>query len=420
MRNLVRLVIFAAVVGYLAGVSSACTNPPSEDRSRTWPPATLVYVLPDSQVDTFNALTGAINNWNAGLANYCNAPTFSFSFSSPNTQTVTRGPIPPPEPGLVARGTNDLHISGRIQYADMTVNENIPLTFPNVMTEVIAHEIGHTVGLNDCSGCDIYSNVMVTNVPGVPTWTGTQGQPGPTSCDTNVMILVAPDYACPPPPPPPPPCPDPNASCHADLGEVPADYFTYPSSGCPAGMFLSGLCCTPPPSPIIIDVNGDGFELTSAADGVMFDISGTGHPIQIAWTAFRSDDAWLCLPDTYGKCDDGKDLFGNFTPQPPSAHPNGFIALAVYDRPENGGNGDGIIDSRDRIFSSLRLWVDTNHDGISQSNELHTLPSLGVNSISLNYQESRFTDQYGNMFRYWSGINGSARNKAYDVFLVRR
>lgn len=180
-------------------------------------------------------------------------------------------------------------------------------------------------------------------------------------------------------------------------------------------------CCG---SPIILDVSGNGFHLTSAGGGVLFDILGTSHPVQIAWTAPGADNAFLCLPDSNGKCDDGKDLFGNFTPQPPSDHPNGFAALAVYDLSQNGGNGDGIIDARDEVFYSLRLWVDANHDGITQPEELHTLPSLGVNSISLDYHLSDRRDEYGNLFRYGAKVNPGASKTsevgpmAYDVLLT--
>jgi hypothetical protein len=182
--------------------------------------------------------------------------------------------------------------------------------------------------------------------------------------------------------------------------------------------------CADGPSPIIIDVDNHGFDLTNAARGVVFDIFGTGHPIQMGWTAPGVNNAFLCLPDSNGKCDDGKDLFGNFTPQPPSKHPNGFAALAVYDDPKSGGNGDGVIDARDAIFSSLRLWIDANHDGVSQPEELHTLPSLGVNSISLTYKLSEKTDQYGNRFRYRAKVNpddpdpSHVGRSAYDVFFV--
>lgn len=187
--------------------------------------------------------------------------------------------------------------------------------------------------------------------------------------------------------------------------------------------------CSPPGccgSPIIIDVSGQGFHLTNAANGVLFDISGTGHPWQLGWTALGSDNAFLALPGSDGLVHNGKELFGNFTPQPPSSDPNGFRALAVYDQPEYGGNGDGVIDSRDAIFSSLRLWIDANHDGICQPNELYTLPSLGVYSISLDYWFSRKRDQWGNLFRYRGDVNPvddtanpttAIERVTYDVFL---
>jgi hypothetical protein len=183
--------------------------------------------------------------------------------------------------------------------------------------------------------------------------------------------------------------------------------------------------CYPVPcgsSPILIDISGQGFSLTSAANGVKFDIFGTGNPIQMGWTAPGADNAFLALPGADGLVHSGKQLFGNFTPQPSSATPNGFAALAVYDMPANGGNGNGMIDAGDAIFSSLRLWIDANHDGIAQPEELHTLPSLGVNSISLNYKADQRTDQYGNVFHYRAQINpGAATNTsrmAYDVFFV--
>jgi len=113
------------------------------------------------------------------------------------------------------------------------------------------------------------------------------------------------------------------------------------------------------------------------------------------------------------------------TEQPESRNPNGFLALAEFDKPESGGNGDGIIDRRDKVFSHLVLWIDENHDGISQPNELHSLPELGVYSLALRYQESRRTDEFGNRFRYKAAVNpdpndGESRDGriTYDVFFV--
>ena len=175
-------------------------------------------------------------------------------------------------------------------------------------------------------------------------------------------------------------------------------------------------------SPVIIDVNGDGIALTAAADGVDFDLNGNGTRERLGWTVADSDDAWLALDrNENGNIDNGSELFGSFSAQPIGPNKNGFLALAEFDKAANGGNGDGVINSADNVFERLRLWQDSNHNGLVDSGELHTLASQNIRELEFDFKESKHTDQFGNEFRYRAKVKDTQEGKvarwAWDVFL---
>lgn len=215
-------------------------------------------------------------------------------------------------------------------------------------------------------------------------------------------------------------CCDSSAGC-GDTQTVACDSYL-PDSPC--SYYIDKSNCLP--SPLLIDVLGNGFDLTDAEGGVDFDIDGNPdrQAERLSWTRANSDDAWLCFDrNENGIVDSGRELFGNFTAQLAAANPpNGFNALSRFDMADRGGNGDAVIDKQDRVFSHLRLWQDVNHNGLSEPNELHTLPELGISAISLEYKESKRTDAFGNQFRYrakvWDAKGNQVGRWAWDVFLT--
>jgi hypothetical protein len=231
-----------------------------------------------------------------------------------------------------------------------------------------------------------------------------------------------------PPPPQNPPVaeycspPVPDWYCGGEFGGVPSE---------------NGCYCIQGSSPILVDTAGDGYSsLTSRANGVRFDLDGDGTPEQISWTRPGSDEAWLALDrNGNGRIDNGTELFGNVTPVGKSTATNGFVALKFTEGPESpagpGGkhHSDGVIDARDAVYSSLVLWRDRNHNGLSEPEELASLSSAGLMRIGTESHPSKRKDRHGNLFAlraksWWTvddeGGPATVTRPVYDVFLLTR
>ena len=180
----------------------------------------------------------------------------------------------------------------------------------------------------------------------------------------------------------------------------------------------SGDPCDLCSSPILIDIDSDGYALTSATQGVLFDIDGDGTLDRIGWTSRDDDDAFLWLDaNGNGVVESGLELFGS------AEYSNGFIKLAAFDSLVRGGNRDGRIDPQDRVWTQLLLWRDSNHNGISEASEISPLSSARFTALSTEFQTIGKRDQYGNLFRYMGRIDQDTKNtkaaKIFDVIFVR-
>jgi hypothetical protein len=169
---------------------------------------------------------------------------------------------------------------------------------------------------------------------------------------------------------------------------------------------LASLPCAPfsltVSSPIIFDLGQPGLDLTGLDEPVLFDLNADGTKELTGWTAAGSEDAFLVFDrNMNGNVDDGMELFGDAVQLPDgSISMQGYEALAQLDAPSQGGNGDGVADIADRGYAKLRLWTDTNHNGISERDELELLIRKGVFAISLEFTSSTQMDESGNVLAF--------------------
>ncbi len=252
-------------------------------------------------------------------------------------------------------------------YSHALVNgQQVPCIGQNydAISQTIAHELGHFLGLDNAPSYCTSGQMMAAMWYDYSTGNFGHASPTPVECDTANNINTTFWETGPP---------DPTPWCEA--------------YGC---------------SPILIDLDADGFRLTGLSSPVVFDINADGEPEILSWTRPGEDDAFLVLDlNANGRVDNGSELFGNHTALADgSTATNGYDALARYDNSSEGGDSNGFIDAGDAIFNALRLWIDDNHNGRSEVSELLTLRDASVMRISLHYHESRRHDKYGNSFKF--------------------
>ena len=152
--------------------------------------------------------------------------------------------------------------------------------------------------------------------------------------------------------------------------------------------------------PLIFDLNGDGIRTTSLDDSTAyFDLDGDGFAEKVAWVG--DGDGLLTLDrNGDGMVTNGQELFGDRTRLINGEYAtSGFEALREFD-----DNNDGKIDTKDNVYSKLKMWQDINHDGLSQPEELKSLVDLGIVSIGLESTVTGAVDVMNNIQRRLSSF----------------
>lgn len=174
-------------------------------------------------------------------------------------------------------------------------------------------------------------------------------------------------------------------------------------------------------SPIVLDLNKNGIETTEVGNGAFFDHDGDGLRESTGWVAATDG---LLVRDLNGdnKITHGGELFGNYTLlKNGEKAKNGFEALAELDE-----NQDGVIDSKDSVFESLRVWQDLDGDGYTDEGELKTLKELGISAIGVDYKNINKTDNQGNQWQetakvtFEDGSTSTATDVWFKVDITQR
>ena len=132
-------------------------------------------------------------------------------------------------------------------------------------------------------------------------------------------------------------------------------------------------------APIAVDLDGDGVEYINIDSGVVFTDQATGESVSTAWVA--PDDGMLVIDaNNSGTVDETREYV--FTEWSETAETDLQAVAEVFDT-----NQDGVLDAQDEQWDQFAIWQDADSDGVTDEGELVPLSELGIESISLTYNE---------------------------------
>ena len=170
--------------------------------------------------------------------------------------------------------------------------------------------------------------------------------------------------------------------------------------------------------PLVFDLGGDGITTVSIDDSnAFFDLDNNGFAEKTSWVGAKEG---LLAYDKNGDgiINGGNELFGDRTLMKDgrTLASSGFTALAEYD-----DNKDGKIDGNDTIYTLLRIWQDSDGDGIASAGELKQLVDLGIVSIGLSYNNTGVTDGANNIqVRTGTFTLADGSSRAVGEYLLNR
>lgn len=186
-------------------------------------------------------------------------------------------------------------------------------------------------------------------------------------------------------------------------------YYTPPGGG------GGGGCANCQIPPIILDLTGDGLQITPVGQSDIVTRDANGNILRTSWVG-PTNGILAFDRNGDGKINNTADI--SFVQDKHGATTD-LEGLAGRD-----SNADGVLDASDEFFSKLVVWVDANQDGRAKKSEVKTLAELGIVSISLKplatgFDDSDTLDTVIRNTTTFTRVDGST-GTGYDVALARQ